>query len=74
MQASIHVDTASAAMRAKRILESHGVRAYVRRTAQTSARGGCGYRVTVAVYSPDMAMWLRDEGVSILEIKGRGAP
>ena len=74
MQASIHLDTASAAMRAKRILESHGVRVRVQRTAQMSRQGGCGYRVIVPAYSPDMAMWLREAGVSILGIKGRGAP
>ncbi len=74
MQAFIQVGTISQAMHAKKVLEQHGVRAYVRRTAHTSGQGGCGYHILVTHYSPDMAAWLREDGVSVLDVKGRGAP
>ena len=74
MQVSIQVGTMSQAIKAKQVLERHGVRAYLRRTSQTSGQGGCGYRVSVVAYTPDIAMWLREEGVTILGIKGRESP
>lgn len=72
MQALIQVGTISAAMRAKRVLESHGVRAYVRRTSNAN-KNGCGYSLLVTAYSPDLLMLLEGAGIKILGVRGRGS-
>ncbi len=69
MQTVYYVDTVSNAIRAKRLLESRGIRAYIRR--QTDRQVGCGYNLLVTNHSPETAALLHEYGVPFRIGEGR---
>ena len=62
MQAVYRVGSVANAARAKRILEAHGVRAFVKRHTDSD---GCGYAVMVTTDSPFIVSWLQNGGVTV---------
>ncbi|MBR5134330.1 MAG: hypothetical protein IKV35_01900 [Clostridia bacterium] len=72
MQRIYQVGAVNNAMRAKRVLEKNGIRAYVRRETDGSGKLGCGYGVLVPSDAPNAATILMKHGITILGVKGRG--
>ncbi len=72
MSMRIAVGSVSNAMRGKRVLEQHGVRAYVRRHA-ASEDHGCGYSLYLPHESREAVTWLEQGGVHGVPHKGRDA-
>ncbi len=69
MQTMIYVGSISHAMRAKRILEQQGIRAYIRQ--RTQEQEGCGYSLLIPSYSPSITALLRANGIPLPAEKGR---
>lgn len=69
MQTVYHVDTVSNAIRGKRLLESRGIRAYIRR--QTDRQVGCGYNLLVTNHSPEVAALLHEANIPFRVTEGR---
>jgi len=62
MHAYYRMGSIANAIRAKRVLESHGIHAYIRRRTDNE---GCGYLLMVTNDSPAVAMWLRNSDVAV---------
>lgn len=73
MQTIYTVGSITNAMRGKRLLEKHGIRAYIRKTNADRERG-CSYGILVLGASPDVAAIFRAGGVSVLKVQGREGP
>lgn len=69
MQTVYYVDTVSNAIRGKRLLESHGIHAYIRR--QTDRQSGCGYNLLVTNHSPDVMKLLQEARIPYRILEGR---
>ena len=72
MQTMIFVGSISHAMRAKRLLEQHGIRAYIRQS--TGMKTGCGYSLFLPSYTAQTAALLRANGLLNETGKERAAP
>ncbi len=72
MQNMVYVGSITHAMRAKRLLEQHGIAGYIRQT--THKTGGCGYYVMIPSYSSKTAALLRANGFTVSNGKERAAP
>ena len=73
MQTVYTVGSVSSAMHGKRLLEKHGVRAYVRKTS-ADPKHGCGYGILVMNATSDVPALLRAGGVSVLKVQGCEGP
>ncbi|MBQ3069326.1 MAG: DUF3343 domain-containing protein [Clostridia bacterium] len=62
MPMRIAVGSVSNAMRGKRLLEQHGIRAYVRRYASAEDHG-CGYSLYLPHTHGEAIRWLNEGGV-----------
>ena len=63
------VGSVSEAMRAKRVLEKYGIRAYIRKT-DADREHGCGYGLLVRRSSAEVASILRKNGITVRERDG----
>lgn len=64
----LHIGSITNAMRGKKILESHGVRAYIHRSSNPLDGDGCGYSLLV-VDGGDRAMrLLKEAGVRVIRV------
>lgn len=72
MQRLYQVGSVTNAMRAKRILEKHGIRAYIRRSTDQNGNTGCGYAILVPQSGQDIASLLIKNGVSVQGGRGSG--
>ncbi len=73
MQTVYSVGSLSNAMQGKRLLEKHGVRAYIRRL-EADAQNGCGYALLVLHDSPDVMRMLKASSIPVLKTQGRDGP
>lgn len=71
MPRQIAVGSVSNAMRGKRVLEQHGMRAYVRRHADPKTDHGCGYSLYLPDAAEDAERWLEAGGVRMTRERGR---
>ncbi len=70
MQTLYAVGSVSNAMRGKRLLEKHGIRAYIRKI-NADHEQGCGYGLLVQRSSNDVVSVLRAGGVTVREVQER---
>ena len=64
----IHVGSVTNAMRGKRLLEEHGMRAYLHRASQPMDSDGCGYSLLVTDGVKQAEQLLRQKGVRVIRI------
>lgn len=69
MQTVYYVDTVTNAIRGKRLLESRGIHAYIRR--QTDRQVGCGYNLLVTNHSPEVESLLMEARIPFRVSEGR---
>lgn len=73
MQTVYSVGSVSDAMQGKRLLEKHGIRAYIRKTNADGERG-CGYALLIINDSPRVSALLRAGGITVSVAQGRDRP
>ncbi len=73
MQTLYTVGSVSSAMHGKRLLEKHGIRAYIRKI-NADTEHGCGYGILVPRTVMDVLPLLRAGGISVLKVQGREGP
>lgn len=73
MQTIYTVGSVSSAMHGKRLLEKHGIRAFIRKT-NANTDHGCGYGILVPHATSDVLSLLRAGGVSVMKVQGREGP
>ncbi len=66
---SIKVGSVTYAVKAKNILQRHGMRAQIHKIVGTSQNEGCAYSVTVLNPQLNVGELLRREGVAVGEMK-----
>ena len=71
MPMMIEVGSVSNAMSGKRILEQHGLRAYMRRRAPSENGEGCGYGLLIPAAEARAAAWLQEGGVRVIRVRER---
>ncbi|MGN0172755.1 MAG: DUF3343 domain-containing protein [Acutalibacteraceae bacterium] len=61
-----NVSSVTNAMRGKRMLAQHGIRAYVKRKTEADIENGCGYSLVVPDNRPEAEKILRENGIRLL--------
>ncbi len=64
----IHVGSITNAMRGKKLLEAHGIRAYVHRASNPPEGDGCGYSLLVTDKVSQAEATLRKNGVRVVRV------
>ena len=64
----IHVGSITNAMRGRRVLETHGIRAFLQRSAHPADQDGCGYRLLVTIDLHRAIQLLQDNGVRVIRV------
>lgn len=64
----IHVGSITNAMRGRRVLEAHGIRAYLQRTTHPSENDGCGYRLLITTDPQQAVSLLKNSGVRVTRV------
>lgn len=64
----IHVGSITNAMRGKKVLEKHGIRAYIHRASNPSDGDGCGYSLLVVDADARAVHRLKEAGVRVIRI------
>ena len=64
----LHIGSITNAMRGKKILEGHGIRAYVHRSSNPIEGDGCGYSLLVVDSGERATRLLKDAGVRIIRV------
>ena len=70
MQTVYYVGSISHAMHAKRLLDKHGIRAYIRR-AEADGRHGCGYGLLINGSFAAAQAILRTSGITLINPRER---
>lgn len=64
----LHIGSITNAMRGKRILENHGIRAYIHRSSNPIEGDGCGYSLLVVDGDARALRLMRDAGVRVIRV------
>ena len=64
----IHVGSITNAMRGRKLLEEHGIRAYLHRSIHPAENDGCGYHLLVTEAPGRAEGILRQSGVRVIRI------
>lgn len=64
----IHVGSVTNAMRGKRLLEQHGIRAFIHRSSNPPKGDGCGYSLLITGDGGQAEKILRSHGVRVVRI------
>ena len=64
----IHVGSITNAMRGRRLLEAHGIRSFLHRSAHPTDDDGCGYHLLITGDPQSATQILRNHGVRVIRV------